>query len=79
MATLNVKNFPDALHKKLRLQAKCHARSIASEVKVILAEEMIRLGAYELDDSRDDRDSVARKSQQSITVKPAPARAKRSR
>jgi antitoxin YefM len=59
MATLNVKNFPDALHKKLRLQAKRHARSIASEVKVILAEEMIRIGAYALDDSRDDRDSVA--------------------
>jgi plasmid stability protein len=59
MATLNVKNFPDALHKKLRLQAKRHGRSIASEVKVILAEEMIRLGTYALDDSRDDRDSVA--------------------
>jgi PHD/YefM family antitoxin component YafN of YafNO toxin-antitoxin module len=57
-ATLNVKNFPDALYEKLKTQARREGRSVASEVKVILAEELIRSRKYMVDDSRDDRDSV---------------------
>jgi plasmid stability protein len=36
MATLNVKNFPDALYKKLRAQAKRERRSVAQEVTKLL-------------------------------------------
>jgi plasmid stability protein len=37
MATLNVKNLPDALYRKLRARAARERRSIAQEVTVILA------------------------------------------
>lgn len=37
MATLNVKNLPDALYRKLRARAKRQRRSIAQEVTHILA------------------------------------------
>ena len=37
MATLNVKNLPDALYRKLKLQAKRERRSVAQQVAVILA------------------------------------------
>jgi plasmid stability protein len=36
MATLNVKNFPDALYKKLQVQAKRERRSVAQEVTKLL-------------------------------------------
>ncbi len=36
MATLNVKNFPDALYKKLQVQAKRERRSVAQEVTRLL-------------------------------------------
>jgi plasmid stability protein len=36
MATLNVKNFPDALYKKLQMQAKRERRSVAQEVTRLL-------------------------------------------
>jgi plasmid stability protein len=37
MATLNLKNFPDALYKKLQVQAKRERRSVAQEVTRLLA------------------------------------------
>ena len=36
MATLNVKNFPDTLYKKLQAQAKRERRSVAQEVTRLL-------------------------------------------
>lgn len=36
MATLNIKNFPDALYKKLQVQAKRERRSVAQEVTRLL-------------------------------------------
>ena len=36
VATLNVKNFPDALYKKLQIQAKRERRSVAQEVTRLL-------------------------------------------
>ncbi len=36
MATLNVKNFPDALYKKLQAQAKRERRSVVQEVTRLL-------------------------------------------
>jgi plasmid stability protein len=36
MATLNVKNLPDALYKKLQAQAKRERRSVAQEVTWLL-------------------------------------------
>ncbi len=38
MATLNIKNLSDALHRKLQKRAKKHHRSVAQEVTTILAE-----------------------------------------
>lgn len=38
MATLNVKNLPDSLYKKLRARAKRDRRSLAQEVIQILAQ-----------------------------------------
>ena len=36
MATLNIKNLPDALYRKLRQRAKLQRRSVAQEVTHIL-------------------------------------------
>jgi PHD/YefM family antitoxin component YafN of YafNO toxin-antitoxin module len=58
MATLNAKNFPDALYQKLKSQARREGRSVASEVQVLLAEALIRSRKYTVNDFRDDRDSV---------------------
>lgn len=38
MATLNIKNLPDPLYKKLRARAKRERRSVAQEVIRILAQ-----------------------------------------
>src|SRR5207248_10548959 len=38
MATLNIKNLPDALYKKLQARAKRERRSVAQEVTHLLSE-----------------------------------------
>jgi plasmid stability protein len=40
MATLNVKNLPDPLYKKLKARAKAERRSVAQEVTVLLGEAL---------------------------------------
>jgi len=40
MAILNIKNFPDALYKKLRARAKRQHRSIAHEVTHLLSDAL---------------------------------------
>jgi len=40
MATLNVKNLPDALYKKLQARAKRDRRSVAQEVTQLLSEAL---------------------------------------
>ncbi len=42
MATLNVKNLPDALYKKLQARAKRQRRSVAQEVTQLLSEALER-------------------------------------
>lgn len=36
MATLNIKGFPDGLHRKLKARAKKNRRSVAQEVTQLL-------------------------------------------
>lgn len=38
MATLNIKNFPDALYKKLQARAKKEHRSVAQEITKLLSD-----------------------------------------
>lgn len=40
MATLNIKNLPDALYRKLRARAKREHRSVAQEVIQILTQAL---------------------------------------
>ena len=40
MATLNIKNLPDALYKKLQARARRQHRSVAQEVTHILSEAL---------------------------------------
>ena len=40
MATLNVKNLPDALYRRLQAQAKRERRSVAQEVTRLLTEAL---------------------------------------
>lgn len=40
MATLNIKNLPDALYKRLKAKAKRQHRSVAQEVTHILSEAL---------------------------------------
>ena len=42
MATLNVKNLPDALYRKLQKRAREHRRSVAQEVTHILEQAVER-------------------------------------
>ena len=42
MATLNVKNMPDALYRKLQKRARERRRSVAQEVTLILEEAVGR-------------------------------------
>lgn len=42
MATLNVKNLPDALYRKLQKRARQQHRSVAQEVTHILSEALDR-------------------------------------
>jgi plasmid stability protein len=40
MATLNVKDLPDALYRKLKARAKRERRSVAQQVTVLLSEAL---------------------------------------
>jgi plasmid stability protein len=40
VATLNVKNLPDTLYRKLKARAKRERRSVAQEVAVILSQAL---------------------------------------
>lgn len=40
MATLNIKNLPDALYRKLQARAKRERRSVAQEVTWLLSKEL---------------------------------------
>ncbi len=40
MATLNVKNLPDGLYRKLQLRAKRQRRSVAQEIAQILSDAL---------------------------------------
>lgn len=40
MATLTIRGFDDELHKKLRMQAARHGRSMEAEVRAILADQL---------------------------------------
>ena len=40
MATLNIKNLPEGLHRKLRASAKRNRRSVAQQVTQILSEAL---------------------------------------
>lgn len=40
MATLNIKNLPDALYRKLQARAKRQRRSVAQEVTQMLSEAL---------------------------------------
>jgi plasmid stability protein len=40
MATLNIKNLPDALYRKLQARAKRERRSVAQEVTHLLSEAL---------------------------------------
>ena len=40
MATLNIKNLPDALYRKLQARAKRDCRSVAQEVTHLLSEAL---------------------------------------
>ena len=42
MATLNVKNLPDGLYRKLKARAKRERRSVAQEVTVLLTQALER-------------------------------------
>lgn len=42
MATLNIKNLPDALYESLKSRAKSQHRSVAQEVTHILSEVLAR-------------------------------------
>ncbi len=52
MATLNVKNLPDALYRKLQKRAKERRRSVAQEVTRILEDAVDRPGALSILDLR---------------------------
>lgn len=50
MATVNVRNLPDAIHRALRVRAAHHGRSTEAEIRCILEEvtrpaERIKLGS----------------------------------
>jgi plasmid stability protein len=40
MATLNIKNLPDGLYRKLQARARREHRSVAQQVTVMLAEQL---------------------------------------
>jgi plasmid stability protein len=50
MATLNVKNLPEELHRKLKRRAKEERRSIASHVRWLIEQDSARPKRYTVDD-----------------------------
>jgi hypothetical protein len=48
MATLNVKNLPDPLYKKLKARAKRERRSIAQEVTILLTDALGRPATFSI-------------------------------
>ena len=48
MATLNVKNFPDPLYRRLRQRARRQKRSIAQEVVHLLSRTLEEIGPLSL-------------------------------
>ena len=48
MATLNIKNMPDALYRKLQRRAKQQRRSLSQEVTQILAEAVEGRKSYSI-------------------------------
>jgi len=52
VATLNVKNLPDALYRKLQKRARDRRRSVAQEVTVILEEAVGRRESLSILDLR---------------------------
>lgn len=66
MATLNIKNLPDALYRKLQARARRQHRSLAQEVTHILAEAVAPRAKLAITDLRGlgkehwtDRDGAA--------------------
>lgn len=52
MATLNIKNLPDALYRKLKKRAEQQRRSIAQEVTNILAHTLAEPELHSIQDLR---------------------------
>ena len=52
MATLNIKNLPDALYRKLQARAKRQRRSVAQEVTQLLSDALERPKATSILDLR---------------------------
>ena len=52
MATLNIKDFPETLHRKLKAMAKRRHRSLAQEVTALLGEAVIRGEARSIQEMR---------------------------
>lgn len=50
MATLNVKNLPEDLHRRLKRRAKQERRSIAGHVKWLIEQDSARPKRYTVDD-----------------------------
>jgi len=50
MATLNVKNLPEGLHRKLKRRAKEERRSIAGHVRWLIEQDSARPKRYTVDD-----------------------------
>lgn len=50
MATLNVKNLPEALHRKLKRRAKEEHRSVASHIKRLIEQDAAKPKRYTVDD-----------------------------
>ena len=48
MATLNVKNLPDGLYRRLKARAKRERRSVAQEVTVLLTQALERTEALSI-------------------------------
>lgn len=50
MATLNLKNLPDEIHRKLKKRAKEEHRSVAGHVRKLIEEDVARAKRYTVDD-----------------------------
>jgi plasmid stability protein len=50
MATLNVKNLPEDLHRRLKKRAKEEHRSVASHVKRLIEQDVAKPKRYTVND-----------------------------